>query len=74
MTRDDGGILGSIVVRNNTVFNTGTTLFQLGEVIDCQIENNIFYNYSFYADYVNPATGVTGYCVNADSLSQEWLD
>ena len=72
--RDDGGILGSLVFQNNTVFNTGTTLFQLGEVIDARIENNIFYNYSFYADYVNPETGVTGYCVSADSLSQEWLD
>jgi len=74
MTRDDGGILGSIVFRNNTVFNTGTTLFQLGQVIDCQIENNIFYNYSYYADTYDSLDGNYGDCVHADSLSQFWLD
>ncbi len=74
ITRDDGGILGSIVFNNNTVFNTGTSLFQLGQVIDAQIENNIFYNYSFYANDFNAEAGVYGNCITADSLSQTYLD
>jgi hypothetical protein len=74
VTRDDGGIMRYYRINNNTIFNVGGPVFQIGEVIKAEIYNNILANYSFYGNLIDPVTGISGHVFSIDSLGQDYID
>jgi len=74
VTRDDGGIMKYYRINNNTIFNVGGPVFQIGEVIHAELYNNIVYNYGFYGSLISPDFRYGRYIINIDSLGQDYID
>ncbi len=74
VSRDDGGIMKYYRINNNTIFNAGGPVFQIGEVIHAELYNNIVYNYGFYGSNISPEFPYGRYIINVDSLGQDYID
>ncbi len=74
VSRDDGGIMRYYRINNNTIFNAGGPVFQIGEVIHAELYNNIVYNYGFYGSSISPDFPYGRYIITVDSLGQDYIN